>query len=614
MFRYLVLAWDPLRPDCSARVARMRQRLLHDGAWSPAIDVPGMFTATTGGDTRNNRAWPLARDGGVILGSIFGRHGEDTAARPGAAPNEASLDEVSRTSGASLISSHWGRYVAVLQDKAGISVIRDPGGALPCFVRHLDGIWLMFSWLEDSIDLLGPDGVPPLDWEAIRALLLLGALGGHATALNGVTAVLPGQRLRLERHVTRGAMLWAPADIARSALDLPASEAAALLRQTTERCVGAWAAGDGRILLRLSGGVDSAIVLACLTGTREPESIVCLNYHSPGADGDEREYARQAASMAGCRLIEAPREAGYRLERVLAMALTPCPTSIAGRLTADTDAAHARSIGAPAMFTGGGGDQLYFEFRRWWPAADHLRLRGFGPGFLRAAMSAARLGGQSVWRTMRLAVADRLRRSTPGTGTGGSLSLAGPGLLHGPLGDGPLDLTPFVHPITHAANDLPIGKHVQLSQLLHPMEYYDPIARQAAPELVNPLLSQPLVELCLRLPTYLLTEGGRPRGLARLAFNDRIPRAIAMRRSKGGMEEHLATVMAQNRDFVRTLLLDGQLVRRGLVDRRRLEDALAAERHALSASTGEILTFVGLEAWLARHDTLRRSAGRCDDP
>ena len=603
MFRYLVLAWDPLRPDCSERVVRLRQRLLRNGAWSPSIDAPGLFVATTGSDRRNNGAWPLTSGRGVILGRLFDARGAAHPSGSRATPNGTSLEAVARTSGASLIESHWGRYVAVLQDDAGITVVRDPGGALPCFVRHLRGIWLVFSWLEDSIDLLGPEGVPPLDWQAIRALLLLGALGGHATALDGVTAVLPGQRVRLGAHAAHGEMLWAPAAIARDPLDLPASQAADLLVQTTERCVGAWAGDVGRILMRLSGGVDSAIVLACLTKTRDPESIICLNYHSPGADGDERVYAREAASMAGCRLIEAPRDTGYRLERVQAMALTPCPTSIAGRLTADTDAAHARSVEAPAMFTGGGGDQLYFEFRRWWPAADYLRLRGFGPGFLRAAMSAARLGGQSVWQTVRLALSDRLRRGAPSIDAGGSLSLAGPGLM-----DGAPDLARFVHPLGGSAHDLPIGKSVQLSQLLFPMEYYDPLARQAAPELVNPLLSRPLVELCLRLPTYLLTEGGQPRGLARLAFAHRIPRAIALRRSKGGMEEHLSTVVAQNRDVVRALLLDGQLVRRGLIDRRRIEDALSDARQAPTASTAEILTCVGIEAWLARHEALRSSA------
>jgi asparagine synthase (glutamine-hydrolysing) len=604
VFRYLVLAWDPLRPDCSARIVRLRHRLLRSGEWSPSIDVPGLFVATTGSDRRNNGAWPLTSGRGVILGRLFDAQVADTPPCAGAPPSGPSLEAVARTSCASLIESHWGRYVAVLRGDAGITVVRDPGGALPCFVRHIRGVWLVFSWLEDSIDLLGPEGVPPLDWEAIRALLLLGALGGHATALDGVTAVLPGQRVRLGAHAARGEMLWAPAAIARDPLDLPASQAADLLLQTTERCVGAWAGAGGRILLRLSGGVDSAIVLACLTKTRDPESIICLNYHSPGADGDERGYARQAASMAGCRLIEAPRDTGYRLERVLAMALTPCPTSIAGRLTADTDAAHARSVGAPAMFTGGGGDQLYFEFRRWWPAADYLRLRGFGPGFLRAAMSAARLGGQSVWQTLRLALSDQLRRGAPSIAAGGSLSLAGPGLM-----DGTPDLARFVHPLGRAAHGLPIGKSVQLSQLLFPMEYYDPIARQAAPELVNPLLSQPLVELCLRLPTYLLTEGGQPRGLARLAFAHRIPRAIALRRSKGGMEEHLSTVVAQNRDVVRTLLLEGQLVRRGLIDRRRVEEALSTARDAPAASTAEILSCVGIEAWLARHEALRKSAG-----
>ena len=78
------------------------------------------------------------------------------------------------------------------------------------------------------------------------------------------------------------------------------------------------------------------------------------------------------------------------------------------------------------------------------------------------------------------------------------------------------------------------------------------------------MISQPLLELCLSLPTYLLTHGGQGRALAREAFADRIPAEIARRRSKGGVDEHATAVLQRSLPLAREMLLEGQLIRRVL--------------------------------------------------
>jgi asparagine synthase (glutamine-hydrolysing) len=151
-----------------------------------------------------------------------------------------------------------------------------------------------------------------------------------------------------------------------------------------------------------------------------------------------------------------------------------------------------------------------------------------------------------------------------------------------------------------AGRELPIGKLHQVHDLSCAFDYYDPYQRQAAPELVNPLLSQPLVELCLALPTFVLTRGGRGRALARQAFEGDIPAEIAGRRSKGGMDEHIAAVLQRNLPFARSLLLDGELLRRGLLDRGRLEATLSGRISPLAAHVGEVHNCIAIEAWLQR--------------
>ena len=259
------------------------------------------------------------------------------------------------------------------------------------------------------------------------------------------------------------------------------------------------------------------------------------------------------------------------------------------------DAALASEHSATALFTGAGGDALFFEFPRWWPAADYLRVRGWDAGFAAAAMDAARLGKVSVWRAIALAVSERFRPELSARDFSGHTAFICQNQTQSPM-----QRERFVHTALHRTNALPIGKHAQTVSLMHPLGYYDFFEQASAPERVNPLFSQPLVELCLRLPTYVLTEGGRGRALARRAFAVDLPPQIARRRSKGGMEEHITAVLLSNLDFARSMLLEGELVRRGLLDRAKLEEVLSGRPTALAGPISQIHALIAVEAWLAR--------------
>ena len=285
-----------------------------------------------------------------------------------------------------------------------------------------------------------------------------------------------------------------------------------------------------------------------------------------------------------------------RLERTLDVARMPMPPSYLGRLdTTRMDARLVAELGADAMFTGGGGDQLFFQFRDWWAAADYLSVRGFDVGFWDAAMDAARLGDLSVWRVMRLALRDHFGRGSSATEPRVHLSLAVSDALPAPH-----QIGRFAHPEEATIGSLPLAKRMHVQLLMSPTDTYDPYEREAAPEIVNPLLSQPVLERCLALPSYVLTAGGQPRALARRAFANDIPTEIASRYSKGGMEEHIVAVLRHNLAFARALLLDGQLVARGLLDRSKVEAVLSGRPTTLAAHTAEVHIYLGIEAWLRR--------------
>jgi len=594
MFRYVGLVWDDTQPTTALMAHQLAQSLKNRPGWNAALHRGGVRVYATGIRPGANGVHPLAGDRGVVLGKLFRRRDLRSSPAGDVVLTVPEGDEIVQSTGRALVQKFWGRYVAFLSNEGGSAcVLRDPSGTLPCFrVRH-QGVVIVFSWLEDVLEMLPAIDAPRVNWEAVSAFLLLGALGGRETTLDGVSQVLAGELIDLRNDAST--LLWRAVDIARSPTAPRADEARLLLRETVRACARSWAGCYETILLRLSGGVDSSILLSCLGPDAIPADVLCLNYHSPGSNSDEREYARLAAARAGRDLIERERNREFRIERVSSAARMPFPINYIGWMNAATDARLASAHSAAALFSGAGGDPLFFEFQRWWPAADYLRLKGLDRGFAAAALDAARLGRVSVWKAATLAVSELV---WPRVVARESASPSG-GFFGAALRQRDLQPERFAHPDLLRPN-LPVGKHMQTASLMHPLGHYDPFEQAAAPEWVNPLLSQPLVELCLGLPTYLLTQGGHGRALARKAFASELPVQIATRRSKGGMEEHLKKILEANLESARGVLLDGQLVRRGLLDRVAVDAVLSGTPTTLPGSLGHIHTFIGIELWLDR--------------
>jgi asparagine synthase (glutamine-hydrolysing) len=605
MFRYLTFAWDRADQGAKAVADRRIQKLRHDTAWQTVLEEHGLIVFVRGDRPGVNGSTPVPEGQGAILGRIFRRDELDKPGQPSLILTQHEAAAIVASSGRALIRDYWGRYVAFWRDNQGAPwVLRDPSGTLPCFIARDDRVTLVFSWLEDALEIWPVSAGWTVDERSLRNIVRGEPLSGRLTGLTGVRQVLPAETLPLLHPEDPGALLWSPVEQARLPPVDDLDEAAAALHRTTTAVARAWAACYGHVLFRLSGGVDSSILLSCLARGATRARITCLNYHSAGVDSDERHFARLAAERCGFELLERERLAHFDLSTILKAARMPTPTPHVGRMgSARQDADLARALGAEVLFTGGGGDQLFFEFHQCWPVADYLRLRGIDRGLVAALLDAARLGRVSIWAAARQAIADRLARSTLASEPTMPLSFLGEAARGAPPAD-PV----YVHPEAAAAATLPIGKRMQALQLLFPLGYYDPFEREAAPELLNPLLSQPLIELCLRTPTYVLNQGGQARGLARRAFVNDLPSEIIHRRSKGGLSGHLHHVLLANLDFVRGQLLEGELVCRGLLDRTRLEAVLQGPPEGMASHAGEIHSHLATEAWLASRCLASRPA------
>ena len=524
---------------------------------------------------------PLVGRPGVAIGTIFQRN--ETTQGP---YNKAATVEVSEQAGDDLARSYWGAYVAFIVNRPHqvLQVLRDPSGSFSCYLSRKDDVDIVYSHVDTAYALGLIRGEP--DPAAVAHHLTYPGLRVERTALVGVEEVLPGTSVSLNGAgaITRRRH-WTPWTFATKANQISdRRDAIEQVHTETQRCVSTWADQYPSILHELSGGLDSSIVAACLAGRTDP--VTCITFVTPDPGADERAYAQQVADGIGAPLRTLMLELADSDLKGLAEPMTARPGS--GMLHQVLDRAltrEAERAGAPVLFSGGGGDNVFCYLNTAAPAADALRRHGLGPVFWHSVADLAALHGCTTWRAGQLALRKALR----------------------PLRSWPRDVdfltsdAPPRAPDPHTWLDAPRGAlHGQHEHIISLMAVQNPLNCQAShgPALVcYPLLSQPLVELCLRIPSCMWITGGRNRAIARDAFTGRLPPAILQRRTKGDFMGMLGALYEKHRPELADLLLGGWLAHQSLLDRKAMETYLNSAAPVTDFRFHRLMELANVEVW-----------------
>jgi asparagine synthase (glutamine-hydrolysing) len=106
-----------------------------------------------------------------------------------------------------------------------------------------------------------------------------------------------------------------------------------------------------------------------------------------------------------------------------------------------------------------------------------------------------------------------------------------------------------------------------------------------------------LLELCLRIPTYLWVSGGRDRAVARAAFQDLLPRSVIDRRGKGRLESMFMRNYLRARPQLGPFLLDGRLAAAGIIDREAVGTYLCEPGQPRDGRYIRLLELASAEQW-----------------
>jgi len=325
--------------------------------------------------------------------------------------------------------------------------------------------------------------------------------------------------------------------------------------------------------------------------------VTCVHWESGGADDKDRAFAELAAKAAGVELVIQPgysRKAMYD-ERVFRLPRTPNPSVANLGITLEPNLRNLvpeRTM-AESIWDGQGGDHLFFQPRSAFGAVDYAFAHGVTGDFPRCVRDAIRRSRISCWGVLRKSMRLGLFRGQwqPEDEYDRESVFVNPELVSADIAD-------YVwQPWQEDASDLPPGKRWQICLLACLLHRHRPVPELQYASEHHPLFSQPLVELCLRIPLYTLLQGGRDRALERAAFRDCVPEAIIRREDKGTVALTFMSKIRECLPFLRELVLDGVLVKERIIDRAALEPYLAGNRPTNHGVLWPFMSCIAAEVW-----------------
>ncbi len=257
------------------------------------------------GSREAEAADPVAQDERGLALTFRGFIARDQLARPGAPPPTTDVEVAAalldryREDGADSLAALNGRYVVIVWDPArqSIELMNDALGLKPVFLWHDGGSFALASnvWAIACHPRFRRD----VDVRGMVDLLLMSHQQGNRTIFKDVSVLPPGSVTRFENGTltsTQVRGLVFSEERWDYSMERAAHEMHALLVQSVARRVPQ----DSQVLLPLSGGYDSRVLLGYLT--KRPADVMAVTQCMAGLYLDDARIAKRLARNAGVPL------------------------------------------------------------------------------------------------------------------------------------------------------------------------------------------------------------------------------------------------------------------------------------------------------------------------
>lgn len=509
-----------------------------------------------------------------------------------------------------VLTAFAGSYTVVESTTHHTTVFTDPGHAWPIYTAgSAEGM----VWGSSALALAAlTNAQPDVEWLA-RALLAPhrpDLLTGRS-AFTGITSIPPGSQTVLDSGGVHVRAVWRP-ELAQASL----AEGAELLLAALSAAVAVRIDSSWRPSADCSGGLDSTSLTLLAADLLDHQRLLhAVTVHPAGTTrGGDLDYASIATDgQPAIKHLLCPLDSRYmpysRMVGLTPPADEPAPTTVTiARAVAEFDL--LRDLGSDCHLTGDGGDTLLGGHPAYLAdLAQACRVRLL----YRHAVGWARLRRTSIWPLMLDACTAAVNRGSRSVRTRRSEVLA------------PWATSLARHIITEATPDpcdtRDSGSIDVATQLT--VEAIQTVGRTARSDaqvaehygvhVHNPFTDPRVIAAALSVPSWLRASPYRYKPLLATALSNRLPPAIAARRTKGDFTPDHYLGLRANAAALRELA-DGRLAERGLVNPDRLRRQLDHVEAGLPVTFSDFEPVLAAEVWLRAIETtapIARWGPRC---
>jgi asparagine synthase (glutamine-hydrolysing) len=527
----------------------------------------------------------LDNNQGILVGKLF-----DRSTYQKACLSSQVAEKLVRNPKA-LLTDFWGRYVGAFYNRQNntATLVRDPQGLSTLFyVLQSDGVIFAnkLSLLYDALS-----NKRSIDFSYIAEYLLDENHALPTTPFKDIFELLPGIGLTIHRDGSATEQLLWDFERLKPTLITKVSDFEEELLGTLQACVKAWVADSTGVCIELSGGLDSSSVMVLTRSVLPDTKIIGINYiDSTTSSSNEIEHAQEVAQACDASLLFVDSK-DYRLVDRLPSSLRPDKPNIFLLNSCMDQAIYdlANAAGCPVIMNGQGGDHVFLSPPPHNALADYWLEQGLkgSLGTLHTLSSTYR----TSWGTL---LYNNLKSLTPWQRSKKILPIINKPIVNPELIKNLKSHTYYLH---KTVRDFSPAKALQVQLIAHAISQAEREQRVYPTVTTHPLLSQPIVELALKIPTYQSFGNGFDRVFLRRAVNRIKPLQALWRRHKGHTTGTMLKHLEQEHAVISELIRNGHCMKNNILDKQLVEKYLITVRHGTTDGIFPLLRIITAELW-----------------
>jgi asparagine synthase (glutamine-hydrolysing) len=489
----------------------------------------------------------------------------------------------------------WGRYSGVLYntEQKILTIICDPQGLLNLYYIDVPEGLFFSTDMRLLYDML--PSKPAVNFNYFAEYIINENWVLPSTPLKGIQELEPGMGLTVyeDGHSTKK-LLWDVAGI-QSTFIKDENVFEEKLLATLKGCINAWAQEPSGICVELSGGTDSTGLLILLRDLLPDKKIMAINLmDSKNPSSNEIQYAQEVADLCNVPLYFVDWQNTSLIDPLPVGWFQNRPNTLSLYYNMQQEI-HDLKVqhGCLNYMDGQGGDHVFVAPMPKRALADYYLQRGLRGIMqpLKELSATYRMSWTGIMRDTAQDVYAFYRKKHKNCVHTDQKKLLEP-----------FDQR-FAQMITRSSGHLDAvlknfypakGDHIK--SLYHATLY----GTQRTPQdvMTSPILSQPIVELALQIPTYQSFKDNYDRVFFRRAVS-RVAKPKALwRRIKGQTTTSMVKECQKQAPFMREMLNNGLLVKSGMIDKAWLNTHLAKAQHGQGDNLWPLLHLLTGQIWL----------------